>query len=603
VNHPWIRSILAAAATTLVSLGLAGEVGGDTFVGIGNNGNGQLGDGTTIGRPTPVQVVGPGGVGVLAGIRAVAAGMYHTVALKSDGTVWSCGWNLSGQLGDGTTTSRTTPVQVLGPSGTGVLRNVQAVAGGYGHTLALKTDGTVWAWGWNETGRLGDGTTLTRHAAVQVVGPGGSGFLNEVRAVAAGYQQTLAVKKDGTVWAWGGNFYGQLGDGTTTNRPTPVQVVGPGGSGFLNEVRTVTAGWYHTVVLKNDGTVWAWGDNRNGQLGDGTTTRRSTPVQVVGPGGVDFLNGVCAVSAVGYHTVALKSDGTVWTWGYNNMGQLGDGTTLSRTTPVQVVGLGGAGFLSGVRSIAAGYAHTVALMSDGAIWTWGYNNAGQLGDGTTTNRSTPGPVVGLGGTGTMDGFHAVSASGYHTLALSVRLEVTAELDWNWVYQNAALTTADRHKSVMLVEIAEGTIPGQSYRVTVQEDGGAMVNFRMVPAEVNKLLTAVDGVIGTTLDLFGGRTDNSTAGTVPHTLTATVSGSPGGQVATADVPLVLRRLGDIDGDGLVNSADKLEINKCLNGLATLPGITLRDLDLTGDGALVNAEDKLAINQVLNGLTVP
>ena len=222
--------------------------------------------------------------------------------------------------------------------------------------------GTVWAWGENSDGQLGDGMTTDRGTPVQVKGPGGVGFLAGVVAIEAGYFHTVALRSDGTVWAWGNNYNGQLGDGTTTDRGTPVQVKGPGGVGFLAGVVAIEAGYFHTVALKSDGTVWAWGNNYNGQLGDGTTTNRWTPVQVKGPGGASNLTGVVAVDAGYSHTVALKSDGTVWTWGDNGYGQLGDGTTTSRSTPVQVKGSGGAGNLTGVVAIAAGYRHTVALL-------------------------------------------------------------------------------------------------------------------------------------------------------------------------------------------------------------------------------------------------
>jgi hypothetical protein len=181
------------------------------------------------------------------------------------------------------------------------------------------------------------------------------------------------------------------------------------------------------------------------------------------------------------------------------------------------------------------------------------------------------------------------------------LAIEAEVDWDWVYPNTDVTTGGRHKSVVKVAIQSGSLFGETYTVTLQENHESLTNFRIDPSEENKAMSEVEGVIGTTLDVFGGTRDAVAPGA--YSLTVTVTGATWAQMATADVPLTLRLLGDIDGDGLVNSADKLEMNKKLNGLDTLPGITLRALDLSGDGALVNAEDKLAINQVLNGLVVP
>ena len=289
---------------------------------------------------------------------AISAGGNHSLALKSDGTVYAWGWNQFGQLGDGTMTDRTTPVQVSGLSG------VTAISAGGNHSLALKSDGTVWAWGWNSFGQLGDGTiTTNRLTPVQVSG------LSGITAIAAGGEHSLALKQDGTVWAWGNNSFGQLGDGTTLYRPTPVQVSN------LSGITAIEAGDVHSLALKQDSTVWAWGDNSFGQLGDGTTTERHTPVQVSG------LTGATAIATGRGYSLALKQDGTVWAWGvnttgalgegpvwawaYNVAGQLGDGTLIERHTPVQVKGL------TNITAIEAGTVHSLALKQDGTVWAWG----------------------------------------------------------------------------------------------------------------------------------------------------------------------------------------------------------------------------------------
>jgi alpha-tubulin suppressor-like RCC1 family protein len=290
--------------------------------------------------------------GMPAAMRRLAAG-FHSLALQIDSSLWAWGYNISGQVGDGTTTNRLRPVPVM--------NGVAAVASGDGHTLALATDGSLWAWGYNGFGQLGDGTTTDRSSPVAV--------MSGVAAVAGGGYHTLALRTDGSLWAWGHNEVGQLGDGTTTDRSSPVAV--------MTGVAAVAAAGYHTLALKTDGSLWAWGNNHSGQVGDGTTTNRLWPVPV--------LTGVAAVAGGGAHTLALKSDGSLWAWGNNGSGQLGDGTRTGRLWAVAV--------LTGVAAVAAGIEHTLALKRDGSLWTWGANGYGQLGDGTTTRRLLPVPVT------------------------------------------------------------------------------------------------------------------------------------------------------------------------------------------------------------------
>jgi alpha-tubulin suppressor-like RCC1 family protein len=358
--------------------------------------------------PIPVQVQGLTGV-----VTAIAAGNGFTAVLKNDGTVWTWGNNSNGQLGNGTTSNSTTPVQVQGLSGV-----VTAIAAGGLDTIALKQDGTVWAWGSNSNGQLGNGTTTDSSTAVQVQGLSGT-----VKAIAAGNGFTEVLKNDGTVWSWGSNSNGQLGNGSTTDSSTPVQVSG------LSGVSAISAGLQSGVALQN-GTVLAWGYDYNGQLGDGTTTDSYTPAQVQGISGV-----VTAVAAGDGFTVALKNDGTVWTWGFNYYGQLGDGTTINRYSPVQVKiqELNSSGNplkdsngnpvmvnLSGITAIAAGNTFTVALRNDGTVWAWGNNWTGQIGDGTTTQRNTAIQVPGL------SGVTAIAAGSSNTIALKSDGTV-----WGW----------------------------------------------------------------------------------------------------------------------------------------------------------------------------
>ncbi len=314
----------------------------------GGNYAGGLGDGSTTDRLTPVRVSGlTGVVAVAADSGGVVCCGANSLAVKSDGSVWAWGGNIEGQLGDGTSIDRYSPVQVSGLTG------AVAVAGGCYFSLALKSDGTVWGWGANWDGQTGTTTPPSEQGAkVLVLSPAQVSGLTDVIAISAGSEWGMALKVDGTVWAWGKNRKGQLGDGTSIDRYSPVQVKELSDpTGYLSGVLGISGGdGAHSLAVKSDGTVWAWGSNPDGGLGDGSTTARLTPVRVSG------LTGVVAVEAGSDYSLALKSDGTVWAWGGNRRGQLGDGTTLSRLTPAQISGL------SGVIALEVGYFHNMAIV-------------------------------------------------------------------------------------------------------------------------------------------------------------------------------------------------------------------------------------------------
>jgi alpha-tubulin suppressor-like RCC1 family protein len=359
----------------------------------GYNGTGQLGDGTTATRLTPVDVVG-----LTSGVVSVTAKSWHTCALTVGGGVKCWGGNWSGELGDGTTEQRLTPVDVVG-----LTFEVVAVSAGGDHTCALLTNGGVKCWGSNESGQLGDGTTEQRHTPVDVVG-----LTSGVKSISAGYYYTCAVTTSGGAKCWGGNWDGALGDGTTTEQQlTPVDV-----AGLTSGVKSISAGYYHTCALTIHGGIKCWGVNNHGQLGDGTTEGRHTPVQVLG-----LTISATDIAAGASHTCARTTSGGVKCWGDNQNGQLGDGTTQQQLAPVQVEGL-----TSSVMAITAGggwtwinmvEAHTCALTTSGSIKCWGSNGYGQLGDGSGEGWLTPGEVVGLTG-----GVTAIDAGNSHTCALT-----------------------------------------------------------------------------------------------------------------------------------------------------------------------------------------
>ncbi len=340
--------------------------------------------------------------------KSAAAGWFHNLALKTDGTVYAWGMNIYGQLGFGTadTDPHPIPEQVAG------LSDVTVVAAGSYHSMVIRQDGTVWVWGNNNQGQLGDGSTEKSYTPKQVTGLGGTGV---ARSIAGGWGHSLVALSDGTVWAWGLNQKGQIGltsaetsmqsyalqeeqgesiftesppflsndilfdasigEAALTSSamssalnsppfysPTPIQVP------VLDNIASVSSGYYHSIALRSDGTVWTWGDNQAGQLGLGYADTVSHPTPQMVPG----LNGVTAIAAGYWHSLALKSDGTLWAWGRNVEGQLGNGNTANQYSPVQVTVV-----TRPVRSIAAGAYHNLAVLSDRSVAGWGWNQHSQ----------------------------------------------------------------------------------------------------------------------------------------------------------------------------------------------------------------------------------
>jgi alpha-tubulin suppressor-like RCC1 family protein len=381
-----LKDVVAIAAGRYHSLALKKD---GTVWAWGNNYYGQLGNGKSEDSYDPVQVKN------LKDVVAIAAGENHSLALKKDGTIWAWGDNEWGQLGNSISEKLCVPVQFKS------LKDVVAIAAGCEHSLALKKDGTVWSWGNNYYGQLGNGNSIDSYVPVQVRG------LKDVVAIATGNAHSLALKKDGTVWAWGNNEFGQLGNGTNKSSFVPVQVKG------LKDVVAIAAGSNHSLVLKKDGTVWAWGEvwfdllNENSRL-----VYSSVPVQIKG------LKDVVAIAAGEHHSLGLKKDGTVWAWGDNFFGQLGNSPREKYSlVPVQVKGL------KDILAIATGEWHSLAIKKDGTVWAWGENSTGQLGNETSGKDKysyVPVQVKGI------KDVLAISAGSYHSLALKKDGTV-----WGW----------------------------------------------------------------------------------------------------------------------------------------------------------------------------
>ena len=483
----------------------------------GYNYYGQIGDGTSgssNNKTAPVKV--------LDNVAQVAAGDYHSLAVKSDGSLWAWGYNYNGQIGDGTSGSsnnKTAPVKVLD--------NVAQVAAGGSHTLAIKTDGTLWAWGYNYYGQIGDGTSGSSTNKTSPVK-----IMDNVAQVAAGDSHTLAVKTDGSVWAWGNNNSGQLGDGTSASKTTPVKIMdggvekvaaGSSNSYFLmtdgrllacgnndyvgqlqtgttwavfnpveimQDVAQVAAKNNNAICIKTDGRVMAWGDNRYRQLLGESYEKHLTPIRVPVSGNI------ASIEAGNNSSQAVTTNGDLYGWGRNNNGQIGQGDRFSKTNPSlitssvsqAVIGYDNAAAvktnntlwewgvncrnlntmrslpiqtMTGITQIAAGYRNLFAVKADGSLWAWGYNPSGQLGDGTTADKTAPVKVL--------DNVAQVAAGDDYTLAIKTDGSLWA---WgnNYYGQLGDGTTADKTTPVKIMDNVAQVAAGYGHTLAIKTDG-------------------------------------------------------------------------------------------------------------------------------------
>jgi len=357
----------------------------------GRNNNGQLGISDINHRSSPIQTIA-GGINW----SKISAGGYHTVAIKSDNTLWTWGRNESGNLGDNTTIHRSSPVQTIAGGS-----NWSSVAGGYSITGAIKTDGTLWVWGKNNYGQLGDNSITNWSSPVQTIA-GGSNWSS---FYSGGASFSGGIKTDGTLWVWGRNDLSLLGDNTQIHRSSPVQTIA-GGTNW----KQAAGGTDHTAAIKTDGTLWVWGRNINGQLGiNSTTAPVSSPIQTIS-GGTNWRTLATGI----YNTMAIKTDGTLWGWGWNPYGVLGDNSTIWKSSPVQTVA-GGTNWAQ----VSTGY-NTAAIKTDGTLWAWGRNSYGQLGDNTVIGKSSPVQTIASGSN------WATVSVGFYQHMLTIRTQTYAE---------------------------------------------------------------------------------------------------------------------------------------------------------------------------------
>jgi alpha-tubulin suppressor-like RCC1 family protein len=349
----------------------------------GRNNNGQLGQNDTVSRSSPTQVGSQTGWSPLSG-RLSADGTYRSnMAIKTDGTLWAWGVNWTGSLGTNDTVYRSSPTQV------GTNTNWSQVDTKAVNTIATKTDGTLWTWGRNNDGQLGLGNNVNKSSPTQV------GTATNWDKVAAGLH-SMATKTDGTLWAWGNNFYGTLGQNDTTYRNSPIQV------GTATNWSLVTIGETHTTAIKTDGTLWSWGDSNNGQLGQNNTVNKSSPTQI------GIATNWNKVSSATTHNMAIKTDGTLWLWGFGSgMLAFNDDTINNRSSPTQV------GTNTNWSQVSAGKNHSTAIKTNGTLWAWGRSaEHGNLGLNERVNKSSPTQI------GVAANWSLVSAGQYNSVAIA-----------------------------------------------------------------------------------------------------------------------------------------------------------------------------------------
>ncbi len=387
----------------------------------GDDSFGQLGNGTENESQAPVQVSGVGGAGVLQNVTQISTGDAHGCAVTSDGSAFCWGDDTFGQLGNGAGNESQTPTRVLGVGGAGFLQNITQISAGNAHGCAVMSDGSAFCWGADGSGQLGNGAAGNSQIPTRVLGVGGTGFLQNITQISVGNAHSCAVASDGNALCWGADGSGRLGNGGgSVNSQTPASVLGAGGVGFLQNVTQISTGSAHSCAVGGDGNAFCWGSDGDGQLGTGGVSANSqAPAQVPTPGQSATHVLFAQVSTGGLHSCGVTAEGAVFCWGAAGGGRLGSGAAAGGPTPTQVLGVGGTGFLRNVAHVSAGKAHTCAVTNNGRVLCWGSDQFGQLGNGgASASSSTPVQVAGVGGAGFLQNAIQISAGDSHNCAVT-----------------------------------------------------------------------------------------------------------------------------------------------------------------------------------------
>ena len=486
----------------------------------------------------------------------------HSCAVMTNGGVKCWGDNSQGQLGDNSTSHRFTPVNV-----NGLTSGVSAIALGLSHSCALTTSGGVKCWGENIIGQLGDNSTTDRYTPVNVIG-----LTNGVTAIALGHDHSCALTGNGGVKCWGYNINGQLGDGNTTDSLNPIDV-----SGLTSGVSAIALGSFHSCALTTNGGIKCWGYNAHGQLGDGSTTDMHIPVDVKG-----LVSGVTAIALGDDHSCALTGNGGVKCWGSNFKGQLGDGSTTDSLTPLDVSGL-----TSGVSAIALDSFHSCALTTTGGVKCWGHNPYGQLGDGSTTDSLIPIDVSGL-----TSGVTAIALGLYHSCALTTTSGIKC-WGFNYLGQLGDNSTIDRHTPVNVVILPKIDIQGNNTSITngdTTPNTTDLTDFgsTLVGTPINKTFTIIntgDAILNLSsrslVTLVGSGCQAFSITSLPNTPV----------VANSDTTFTIRYNPAITGTHTCtvsipnDDPDENPYNFSIQGNGTINVVTLPEIDVKGNGTSI------------------
>ncbi|MCL2082890.1 MAG: InlB B-repeat-containing protein [Oscillospiraceae bacterium] len=400
-------------------------------------------------------------------IATISAGASHSAAVQKNGSLWMWGNNSNGRLGNGNTIQQNKPIKIMD--------GVASVSAGNSHTMAVKTDRTLWAWGFNGSGQLGNGNTIQQNKPVKI--------MDGVASVSTGNTHTMAVKTDGSLWAWGNNSSGQLGDVITAIVPMRI----------MSGVAYVSSGGNHTLALRTNGSLWAWGNNGSGQLGDGTTISKTNPLQI--------MSGVESISAGGDYSMAIKTDGSLWAWGNNSSCQLGDGTKDRRTVPVKI--------MDGVKTVSSGNTHTMVVKKDKTLWAWGSNTSGQLGDSTMIDREKPKKI--------MDNIYTVSAGASYTTAVKIDGSLIA---WgaNGSGQLGDATIIPKTAAVRILPIGSFRV---AYTVNFNANGGSGVPAKLA-VDYGRKITGVNNPARTGFSFDGWYSGNTKINLGSFTVTTDIT---------------------------------------------------------------------------------